>query len=738
MSKGKIRFALASVILLVAGAMPSGAGTNALLTDIKILYVYEQPGHVDWALVYNLSAENGCHIDLATFKSGPVYKYLVSKSERFNLHSFRFYLPDTALHHFDSAAGGIYGEYLPDIVIFSGHFNEPVLMAFENYLLNIPCDTSRIFSTKKFFRCTNLEDSRNVYLNARQYLSVHYDEIYEMALAVSTKPPPPYAVETYSVYNRLKSCVDVEDGAPSFLSGVERLKFDRLIEKYIGTAIQRAAFKKSRDNYVLYLKRALHQAGLDKINSLLGAMVEAKQIRQDYYYQIGEVDSLSPVAKYIERTIAALASAIFREAEIDYQARVEIRDTPEGKKLKFKTEIDNKGVLKIRAGWLEFKPSWRDSAVVIDDKWAEVMPHNSLIREYTVDVDPKLLESVSVASLEFIGRVECAGNEVDFRYQTDVYEKSALSIEFVPDFLIIKPFPKLQVDHLVEATGLKAVLRKPAEYTSRVGINVETPPGLMAGAYKQELTLSTGQRAVELEIPLVMTGSAGTGRLQIVINVIDNGSIVATDAVYVRQAAYDIPSNVRIAVLPDQSGLLEDILIETGATYKTMSDRYLSAGDFDLYDAVFLGTGCFRNYPSLEIVNDKLRKYMEYGGTVVVFGQPDDWRDDLLPVSIISTARGVAADRLTANENDHVLFKDKFKIGLKELLSGAGGYISYPAVVFPGRRIIEGDNNTTVFSQTKFGKGRLIYCGLPLLEMVRDLDTEAIKLFSNLVHYSGK
>ena len=66
------------------------------------------------------------------------------------------------------------------------------------------------------------------------------------------------------------------------------------------------------------------------------------------------------------------------------------------------------------------------------------------------------------------------------------------------------------------------------------------------------------------------------------------------------------------------------------------------------------------------------------------------------------------------------------------------GYVSYPAVVFPGEKIIKSSSNTTVLSQTKLGKGRLIYCGLPLLEMIRDLDIDAIKLFSNLVHYSGE
>ena len=130
---------------------------------------------------------------------------------------------------------------------------------------------------------------------------------------------------------------------------------------------------------------------------------------------------------------------------------------------------------------------------------------------------------------------------------------------------------------------------------------------------------------------------------------------------------------------------------------------------------------------------------MEFGGTVVVFGQPDEWRDDLLPVSIISTTVNLSADSLLALDKNNQIFKTKFNITPEKLMSRINaGYVSYPAVVFPGEKIIKSSSNTTVLSQTKLGKGRLIYCGLPLLEMIRDLDIDAIKLFSNLVHYSGE
>jgi hypothetical protein len=108
-------------------------------------------------------------------------------------------------------------------------------------------------------------------------------------------------------------------------------------------------------------------------------------------------------------------------------------------------------------------------------------------------------------------------------------------------------------------------------------------------------------------------------------------------------------------------------------------------------------------------------------------------------VSIISTAARLSKDSLSILKDKHALFSTKYKIEQKGLLGGIHtGHVSYPAVVFPCEKIIKSDNNTTVLSVTKLGKGRLIYCGLPLPELIRELDVDAIKLYSNLIHYAGK
>lgn len=739
MSPRKVALRILLLLTMLSIGYPTNANVENLLTDIKVVYLYDQKDDIDWPLIYYLGIENGCHIDLATIKAGPVYKHLPSISKTYNLTSSRFYVPDTTRSFLDSTVRDLYGEYFPDIVILPESSDRPEMLAFEDYLMNIEYDTASVFNIKKYFRRAEKGGTRSLYLNARQYYNNHYDEIAGMAQAISEKLPTINPTEVYSIYNLARSNITPHQDSPSFLSGIERFKFNRIMEKYIESDIKRTALRLNRNKYLRHLNNAMQQSGLARIESLIAAMDELMKIKQTYHYQIGAVDSDSPVTKYIERAIGSLSSAIFHEAEIDYDGRIVIRETAGGRKLKFISEINNNGLLRVKAGRLEFIPYWSDTSILIDSNWVEILPNNAMIREYTIDVDPKRLETIVTESLEFKGQVQYLGNSVDFRYGASSYEKSAFSVEFVPDFLIIKPFSKLQVDRLVEPASLKAILRKPVDFTGKVQIDVVAPPSILAGAYKKEIELATGVRAVELKIPLVATRSMGSGKHEVVINIVDNGKILASDIACIRQAEHNIPARTKIALLQDVNGLLEDILIETGANYKILSDRFLKVGEFGLYDVLLLGTGCFTNYESLEVVYDKIKKYMESGGHVIVFGQTDDWPDDLLPVSIVSASRRVSEEELGVRDRDHPIFKRKYKIEMAGLLKKiCAGRVSYPAIVFPGEKIIEAANSTALLSVTKLGKGWLVYCGLPLLEMIRDLDVEAIELFSNLINYTGK
>ena len=260
-----------------------------------------------------------------------------------------------------------------------------------------------------------------------------------------------------------------------------------------------------------------------------------------------------------------------------------------------------------------------------------------------------------------------------------------------------------------------------------------------AGARYGGLAEQASLGSYAFRIPMVVTGSMGTKTCEVAINVIGDGRTLASDVARVRQVEHSIPSDKKIALVPGTGGTTEDVLMQTGAGYGIVSDRFLKAGDYELYDIIMFAPGAAVERASLDIIRDRLKIYMEFGGTVIVLAQPEDWPERLLPASIHAAARKLPAGESKVRDRNHPILSGKTDVDITRLLNRLSDeYTAYPAAVFPGEKIIETDNNMALLSETKFGEGRLIYCGLPLPEMIRELDVEAVKLLSNLLIYSGK
>jgi hypothetical protein len=307
----------------------------------------------------------------------------------------------------------------------------------------------------------------------------------------------------------------------------------------------------------------------------------------------------------------------------------------------------------------------------------------------------------------------------------------------MPDFMIVRPFPELQIDRLVEPVRLKAEVRKPAYQDIKADVKVEVSSGMKVGAYKMNVDIPQGSRSDEFSIPLVATRSMKDNlKESVIINIIRDKNIIASDTAFIALANITISKKISIALLAGREGLLEDILIMTGANYKTISNRFLETANLDVYDILLLETGCLENYPSLKNSTDRLRDYMQYGGTVLIMGQPEDWPDDILPVSIITMAKRLDLSAVAVVEAEHGLFES---IDMTEVLKSADGrLISYPALVEPADVLIEYGGKSAVMTETVIGQGRLIYCGLPLPEMFRALNNESMKFFARLIKYSDQ
>lgn len=727
---------LCVLVLMMPSAI--GASLDNLLTDVKVLYLYENQSAIDWPLIYYLSNENHCRVDLATIDAAPSPSSDRRLSSDANVSSIHCTVTDTSRVSLERALASMCGYRFPDIVIFGEVFRGSHLRAFERHLLSGQTTVNAVLGIKKFYRRTDQSSPSVIYVNGQLYYNRASDRIAALATDLFEIPPLAEELERYTVYELINSATKGSDIPTGFLSGIEPFKLEELIEQRIVSSYLRINMLDNARQYQSYLQSAAETIGGKRIEAMLFAVSELRKIL-NAFYSAREEDPGGVFESYLSRAVADAVDAVFAEAGVSHRGDMLFRRSPEGTRLKFVSTITNDGPLELDFYGVTASLDQSDTAFVIDSAESKILPFSSLIREYTIALPLHKMSARTPDSLTLTGKIGYRNNTVDFAYQVGAYKESPLRVRIIPDFVMGQPFAEEQIDRLVDATTINIVIEKPTDFAGEVKIRFATPEGILIGAFEENLTLVSGDNAYEFSIPLVARKSIGNKRVKLGVEILLDGQVAASDHVYVGGGDCAVDTKLKVALAPGAEGLAEDLLRMTGANYRILSDRYLEAGDLDFFDVIIFETGCDERYHALGSVGTRLKKYMDYGGGIIVFGQPSNWRDDLLPVTITSTAERLSAKDATVLNADHSLFNLTHTVNVLQLLQNIGqSYISYPALVFPAERIIERADNTALLSESEFGRGRFIYCGLPILQMIRQIDPEAVKFFANLVNFAGK
>ena len=732
-----MKYLLSVIIIIVLLASPLfSQPVNTLLTDIDIAYLYQNDSDIDWPLIYYLGIENGCRIEMINLLSGLSPELKNRRDIDYPISRIDLFIPDTNKSTFDSAMARLYPAGAPDIVIAASNISDPVMLGWQNYLLRLPYDSLAVFNISKYYRADDSADSNLVYLNRIQYVNRKYSEMYRLAFSLFDNPFVPREGESYSKYCLIKCNKASLPANSQFLDDIERLKLDRLIAKYIPNLYDRSAMEQSARNYLTYLNKADIELDNERMESLLTALGIIKKIKNGYVTSGYAVTS--PLYIYLSEKIKQITAVIFCEAGVNHAGNAYFTETSEGRKLKFVSRINNGGSYPVRSGRIVFKPGSLDTTIIVDTLESEIGPHNSLIREYTIDLEHLTIYSPA-ESLLFIGQILLNENPIDFIYHPDIIDESSLKIEFVPNFLIIKPFPKLQIDRLVDMGNLNLLLRKPVNYTAKVKADLIPPPGIKIGAINEEIDLERGNRGLIFNLPMAVNSFLGMDKAKLIVNLKSGDKQLAADTAYIRLADFNIDENAKIALLPDSAGIIEDILIMTGAYYRTVSPHFLVTGDIDFYDIIIFGSGCSLQNELIGVANTKLKKFMDYGGTIILFGQSDRRQYTLLPVSISPILNRIPEKTYKVINSADPLFNQTYKIDASAFLANIKQRRSLqPVSIFSGDNVIAAEGDASLLAVSKLGRGKLIYCGFPLPEMFRELDIASIKFFSNLINYSGQ
>ncbi len=731
------------LVLMIVAAMPAAASdmVRQSLSDVRVLYVFSDPSEIDWPTIYYLNDNFGCRVDLVTMYQQRSYQSISNEIVGQHIYLHECYLDSDDSSAMTTVTEDIFAERRPDIVLFAPDAHEGLYERLGDCLLALPADSTKLFDLVKIYfaadgGATRIDSLGGVILNPYE-LSSRYkkrmkQEIPEL-FPWYRHDAIQYAHQSryHAILNRHQApTADVD-----FLSGLETLRLASFVDQLFDEGPMRRTFQQQARRFVSGFRASQTTIGQRRTDHILSGYRELRLLREAVD-RAGLGTRLEAFREYLARLAVRAEEASLEAAGIAWNGRISLRDSPHGPRLKFSLTVSVNGPREVELSQINFHPHWDTATVTLDSNLYTVTPHQSFVREVLVDVDRARLEAQQPESLSFSAVLSYGSIPLVLEKSMTLRSQPDLALRFDPASCLVAPVAGLDIDRLVSSTSLHVIIDKPREFAGTVRLELETPRGVFAGAYRQDIELKADETRESVRIPFTVSNLMEMGRQEAVVSLINDGLTVARDTAYLRIARCHISDTLSIGFLPDSSGLLEDVLRMTDANFLPLTDRALETADLSAYDVIVVGSGAYRNHPSFRIIHDQLHDYLRWGGSLVVFGQDLNWPDGSLPFSMAPAVEHLDRSDIEAVLPDARIFSKPYRVSTKILLDSFGKrQIMAPAIVSPAERVLQTSDGASLLSVSRLGTGQMIYCGIPLLEMVSRLDLEAIHLFANILNY---
>jgi len=707
------------------------------ISDLRVLYVFDNPETIDWATLYYLNDRYGARIDLLSISRGDRYGERTSEVTDRQIFLHGATLPDTA-GFVDSLVSSLIADRYPDIVLLGAPHANPLGDSLVSRLLSPPPDSGRLFHTLKVYERFEPDTAgrRAVVLNARERFNRYRDRIEkEVPLLFPWFRAELALPEEVSRYVLKYSIVAPNTTEPDFVDGIDAYRLPGLLVSLVPEGAIRESFVKKARNYEAFVNLALNSIGRKRATHALAANNELATLNEQCHAD-SRLRAIPEIMAYLADMTNRMQRAARREIGLQWDGKIIVRDSPEGAKLKFVASLSADGPMEIDLNGVYFEPYWDTLRVLLDSAMRKIQPHQSYVREYLIDIDPDRLEAQQPESLRFSADIAYGQSPFQVVSSIPIWETPNLSVKFQPSFFFVPPLPPLNVDKIVSSMTWKAVITKPPYFYGRVRLQLETPRGLYAGAYQTERSLEKGGSIETVRIPFTVSNLFELGVQQQTLSLFVGDRLVAADTGLVRIASCKIEDTVHIGFLPDSTGLLEDILRMAGADFQPLTDRSLQTADLDVYNIIAIGSGAFRDYPSLRLAKGRLEDYVRHGGSVVVFGQPTDWPRDILPIELTPALERLSGLEILNRLPSATVLSKPYNISDRILFEAmTQKRTTAAAIVSPAENVYVTPTGGSLLSVSRIGTGQIIFCGLPLLEWTSKLNIEAIHLFANLMNY---
>ena len=727
------------IILFTANINAVGDPYKYSLCDIRVAYIYENTENIDWPILYYLNDNYGCRIDLISLRPGNKYQQKVKFLEDKEIYLFNLTVDETDSLWAQNSINRFFIDRYPDIVIF-GDTKGNLYKEFEKAIIKTPQSSSRLFNIQKVYKYLikdNLTAEDNpLILNGRELYNKYKERIeYEIPKLLPHYSFTGYKTENLIRYKLLKSETEKDEPEVDFVSGIELIRLLDVINRSFPPGPKKGMLYGKAVNFLVFFNQSRNSFPPENVNYLVDGYRSLTEIVRNPSLKFEE-SKFEDFAPYLKELYNRVEKSSLKVIGINWDGKIFLRDSPHGPVAKIRISLSVDSPLGVTFENLTFHPYWDTNLVRLSDAKIEIHPHQTFEREYLVDIDKAYLEATRPESLLFSAEITSRKNRMTFYNSFPVYEKPDIKVRFIPDFKFISPFKDLDIDRVVSSMNTQIEIIKPKNFSDTVKLQLETPRGMFAGSYRNDIYLEKGTATSTIRIPFTISNLFKMGIQHQYIKLYIDGKLVAADTGLIRVASSHISDKVQIGFLADTSGLFEDIIRMTDANFQPLTNRTIEKYDLNIFDVIVIGSGSFRAYNGITKIKRKFENYLRQGGSVVLFGQPDDWPESVLPVGFVPMEEYLNKSQITNCIMEARVLSNPFQVSDKNLFSSFYNkkrVIS--AVITPAEIVYRTPNGGALLSVTRIGDGQIIYCGLPLLEMVSHLDIDAIHLLANILNY---
>lgn len=733
--------------LLVLWLLTARSNVNAdaglidyALSDVRVLYVYDDAKSIDWPALYYLNDEYGCRLDLVTLESHTQFHATTTSLPRREIYMHHLYVSDDS-NAVQMVMDTLFKQRRPDLVIFGPSIESEPMQAFKSHLLALPQSDSLLFNIIKILELIaddrdRTDPANTVVINVREAARRYRQRMdYEIPQLTSSYYTDEIGVGILSHYRMLVSRAGYSANKNDFLAGLETNRLESVIADLTTSGPRAKILQEQARRFRADFEAARRVEGRERVDLLVSGY-DAVIDLQDAARSAPDDPLKEALTSFLERTLYRAERAALDAVGIDWEGRITLRDSPHGLKAKVVLALSVDGPSEVDLIAVQFLPPGDTVKVILDSVPRTIVPHQSYVRQYLIDIDAEQIQNVEPDSLTFVTVIKYGRTSLVLSHSLPLKELPKLKVRFDPEFFFVPPVAQLDVDRIVASMAWNIVITKTPDLTGDVHIKLASPRGVFAGAYRTNLSLEEGTVRKMIRIPFSVSNLLEQGIHFPTVSLVIDGQVVAADTGRMRIAACNLNAKRSVAFIPDSTGLLEDCLGMTRAATRPLTERSLMTADLSAYDVLLIGSGAAQSFTRLSDARDRLETYVRNGGSIVTFGQDYRWPHDVLPFMLVPSLEQVPGQDISVLMADAKILNQPYKISVSGLFDSFGSARKVAAaVVSPSEKVLTTPSGAVLLSVSRLGDGQVIYCGLPLFEMIGDLNLQAIHLLANILNY---